>query len=89
MGVRLNPEKGSKQEGLKMFKERFGGELHQGYMWKYSFNLVKYALYASLARIRHGGDVVDQERRKASVHVRVLNPTSLPVKSGKLSIARH
>ena len=36
MGVRINPEVGSKQEGIMIFKHRFGCQLHQGYIWKYS-----------------------------------------------------
>jgi hypothetical protein len=64
VGVRINPEKGSKQEGLMMFKERFGGRLAQGYMWKYSFHSLKYFLYSVAVRLRRGGDIVDQERHK-------------------------
>jgi lipid II:glycine glycyltransferase (peptidoglycan interpeptide bridge formation enzyme) len=37
-GSRVNPEPGSKQAGLAMFKQRFGGTLERGYMWKYSYN---------------------------------------------------
>lgn len=64
VGTRLDPEKGSKQEGLKTFKERFGGKLICGYMWKYSFNPMKYAVYQSWIRLRRGGDIVDQEKHK-------------------------
>jgi hypothetical protein len=64
VGVRINPEKGSKQEGLMTFKERFGGRLAQGYMWKYSFHPLRYFLYRLAVRIRRGGDIVDQERHK-------------------------
>ena len=46
VGVRISPEKGSKQSGLKMFKQRFGGDLVLGYMWKYSYNQVKFAIYS-------------------------------------------
>ena len=42
VGSRINPEKGSKQEGLTMFKQRFGGQLVQGYMWKYSIRTLQY-----------------------------------------------
>jgi hypothetical protein len=31
MGVRIAPEKGSKLEGLLIYKERFGGGLVKGY----------------------------------------------------------
>lgn len=61
VGVRINPQPGSKQEGLKMFKERFGGRLMQGYMWKYPFHPLKYFAYGLAVRLRRGGDIVDQE----------------------------
>jgi len=64
VGVRINPEKGSKPEGLKMFKERFGGQLVQGYMWKYCFNRLKYPIYSIAVRFLRGGDIVDKERHK-------------------------
>jgi hypothetical protein len=64
VGVRINPEKGSKQEGLKMFKERFGGQLVQGYMWKCSLNPLKFAVYSMAVRFIRGGDIVDRERHK-------------------------
>jgi lipid II:glycine glycyltransferase (peptidoglycan interpeptide bridge formation enzyme) len=63
VGVRINPEAGSKQAGLKMFKERFGGQLVQGYTWKYSFHPLKYFAYGLAVRLRRGGDIIDQERR--------------------------
>ena len=63
-GVRLEPEQGSKAEGIRKFKERFGGELATGFMWKMPFRQYEYALYEIAARIRNGGDVVDQELRR-------------------------
>jgi hypothetical protein len=64
-GARINPENGSKAEGLIMFKERFGGKLSEGYMWKYPLIPYKYTLYSLASRIRSGGgDVVDQEHHK-------------------------
>lgn len=63
-GVRINPEPGSKQEGLKSFKERFGPELIQGYMWKQSLNPLKAAVYSYAIRMLRGGDIVDNERHK-------------------------
>jgi hypothetical protein len=63
-GVRINPEKGSKQEGLKIFKERFGPRLVQGYMWKYPLNPLKSAVYSLAVRFLRGGDIVDAERHK-------------------------
>jgi lipid II:glycine glycyltransferase (peptidoglycan interpeptide bridge formation enzyme) len=63
-GVRINPERGSKQEGIMTFKMRFGGRLIQGYMWKYSFHPLKFAAYSAAVRLLRGGDIVDQERYK-------------------------
>ena len=64
VGVRVNPKKGSKQEGIMTFKQRFGGNLVQGYMWKYSLRPVKFAAYSLAVRLFRGGDIVDQERHK-------------------------
>jgi hypothetical protein len=64
VGSRVNPEKGSKQEGLMLFKKRFGAEWAQGFMWKYPFSRWKYAVYQSAIRFQRGGDIVDQERHK-------------------------
>jgi hypothetical protein len=64
VGVRINPAPGSKQEGLLTFKERFGGQLVQGYMWKYPIRPLKFLIYNLAARLRSGGDIVDHERHK-------------------------
>jgi len=64
VGVRINPEKESKQEGLMQYKQRFGGRLVKGYMWKYSIRPLKYAVYSYAVRFLRGGDIVDQERHK-------------------------
>jgi hypothetical protein len=63
-GVRINPEKGSKQEGIMNFKMRFGGKLVQGYMWKFAFRPLKFAAYSLAARLLMGGDIVDVERHR-------------------------
>lgn len=64
VGARVNPLRGSKQEGLAMFKQRFGGDFRRGYMWKYYFRPSKTCLYLLASRIRSGMDVVDQEKDK-------------------------
>ena len=64
VGSRINPEKGSKQEALAQFKQRFGATLKQGYMWKCPLHPIKYRLYGLIARLRSGGDIVDAERHK-------------------------
>jgi len=63
-GVRINPEKGSKQAGLIMFKERFGPRLVQGYIWKCALNPLKSIVYSLAVRLFRGGDIVDEERQK-------------------------
>lgn len=69
-GVRISPEKGSKQEGIMNFKMRFGGKLVQGFMWKYPFRPLKSTVYSITIRLLKGGDIVDQEHHKlASVSV--------------------
>jgi hypothetical protein len=64
VGARIDPEKGSKQESINAIKRRFGSELIQGYMWKYSFGSIGSLAYSLAARILKGGDIVDAERHK-------------------------
>ncbi|MCR4410333.1 MAG: peptidoglycan bridge formation glycyltransferase FemA/FemB family protein [Candidatus Saccharicenans sp.] len=64
VGVRLEPEKGSKQEGLSQYKERFGGKLYKGYIWKYALNRPGYLLYSLGIKLLRGGDIVDAEKHK-------------------------
>jgi hypothetical protein len=63
-GVRINPKTGSKQEGILNYKKGFGGELVQGYVWKYRLRTLKWAAYSVAVRLLMGGDFVDQERSK-------------------------
>lgn len=67
MGVRIDPAKDSKQEGIHTFKQRFGGQLVKGYMWKYPFHRLKYWIYCTAIRIQRGGDIVDAERGKLDI----------------------
>jgi lipid II:glycine glycyltransferase (peptidoglycan interpeptide bridge formation enzyme) len=72
-GARIDPEKGSKQEKLAMYKRELGGRLVQGYIWKYPLQPLKFAVYSYAVRFQRGGDIVDQEKHKLN---RVL--TCLP-----------
>lgn len=63
-GVRMNPEQGSKQAGIFTYKQGFGGNPVQGYMWKYSLRRVTSLAYRVAARLLMGGDIVDQEQRR-------------------------
>ena len=68
-GARVNPTPGSKADGLATFKQRFGAELHQGYMWKCGISPWKSAAYALAVRHFRGGDIVDAEHHKLHVPV--------------------
>jgi peptidoglycan biosynthesis/recognition FemAB-like protein len=74
-GVRINPKKGSKAAGLMMYKQRFGPQLLQGYMWKYHLNPLKSAIYSLGIRMLRGGDIVDRERHKLTTSL-VVNSAS-------------
>jgi hypothetical protein len=64
VGARIDPEKGSKEEALSLFKRRFGAKLKQGYIWKYRLRPVKSLAYTLGIRFLRGGDNVDLERHK-------------------------
>jgi hypothetical protein len=49
------------------FKERFGGQLVQGYMWKYHIRPIRSIAYSLAVRLTRGGDIVDHERHKLQV----------------------
>ena len=77
-GVRINPEEGSKQEGISNYKKGFGGEMVQGFMWKYSFHRVRSAAYSIAVRVLQGGDIVDRE------HHKLKNISASPSRPGKV-----
>ncbi len=60
-GARINPQKGSKQEGINLLKTLMGATLSEGYMWKYSLRPWRASLYSVSVRLLRGGDIVDQE----------------------------
>lgn len=64
VGVRIAPDRGSKQEGLSQYKERFGGKLYKGYIWKYNLNRPGYLIYSLGVKLLRGGDIVDAEKHK-------------------------
>jgi hypothetical protein len=66
-GARINPGKGTKQEGIMLFKKYLGGKLKQGFIWKYPIHRLKYAAYLLAVRVQRGGDIVDQECHKLNV----------------------
>src|SRR5262249_53478894 len=66
-GVRVKPDKGSKQEGIMHYKQGFGGQLLQGYLWKFPLRPLKSFAYTLVVRLLMGGDIVDQERKNTTV----------------------
>jgi len=64
VGARIDPEKGSKQEAINLFKQRLGAELRRGYIWKYPLRPVRALAYSLGVRYLRGGDIVDLERHK-------------------------
>jgi len=63
-GARINPQKGSKQEGINLMKKHLGANLSQGYVWKYSLRPWRAWVYSTSVRVLRGGDIVDQEAHK-------------------------
>lgn len=70
-GTRIAPSPGSKSAGLAAFKERFGAELDQGYIWKCGISTLKSAIYSLGVRWLRGGDIVDREHHKLHHYVDV------------------
>jgi len=73
VGCRINEDENSKYHGIQRFKERFGGELIQGFMFKVDFNPFIRKLFnfaVSLRTMRSSNkfilfkDVIDQEIHK-------------------------
>lgn len=68
VGARLQVERGSKYEGIQRFKERFGGELRRGYIWKIVLNPFKFNFYKALRILlrKWQPDIIDQLTTKRS-----------------------
>lgn len=50
VGARIDPKPGSKYEGLQMFKERFGANLHRGYAFRYVLSKYQFFLFNVIVR---------------------------------------
>ena len=68
VGARVNPQAGSKFEGIQRFKSRFGSTMKTGYLWKapikpFKYKLFKFVtwLYYKLMNKSYSGDIIDQE----------------------------
>ncbi len=67
VGARIHPDNHSKVHGIQEFKRRFGGELRQGYLWKYDINPFKKKVFNTLIYLktrRKPLDIIDNERKK-------------------------
>jgi hypothetical protein len=56
---------------MQRFKEHFGGEFIEGYLWKMNFSLLKYYLYQFLVRTilflkgkKYKADIIDEELKR-------------------------
>lgn len=67
VGCRINEDVNSKYHGIQRFKERFGGKLIVGQMFKVILKPYKYQIFRFIQRIKRGywvQDVIDQEINK-------------------------
>lgn len=84
VGGRIRPVKGSKQEFIQLFKSRFGTTFHNGYLWKYPLNPLKYSLYQTFSRFKgltkgkyYYEDIIDNEIRTGHMEKSILIDNSL------------
>lgn len=59
VGCRINEDQESKYHGIQRFKERFGGELNQGYMFKSVLNKRKYTMFRTLYKLKNHHELTD------------------------------
>lgn len=67
VGCRINEDADSKYHGIQRFKERFGGDLIQGYMFRSILHPAKRKLFQLLYRLKNGSklqDIIDSEIHK-------------------------
>lgn len=67
VGCRINEDEDSKYHGIQRFKERFGGELCQGFMFSSVLSPVKCHIFATMYRLKKGDvpqSAIDQEIHK-------------------------
>lgn len=69
VGCRMNVDEDSKLQNIQRFKERFGGELVSGYMFKVVLNSFYYEMYKLMLRLKNRSgtptpDPIEQEIHK-------------------------
>jgi len=76
VGARINPPKGSKYEGIQLYKSRFGSTLYKGYLFKVLLS-PRYYLLSFLLNVnsllkyrkKHRDDMIDQEIKRGNVEL--------------------
>ncbi|MGQ0828897.1 MAG: peptidoglycan bridge formation glycyltransferase FemA/FemB family protein [Bacteroidota bacterium] len=64
VGARINPDPLSKAAGIQRFKEKFNGELQEGFTFKINFKPLKRKIFNTLVYLKTGNknlDIIDQE----------------------------
>ena len=67
VGIRLNPEKNTKLDGLRSFKTRFGGEIVSGYLWKLTLKPLPTLAFKFLYLLKNRSfpsDIIESENKK-------------------------
>lgn len=68
VGCRINEDEGSKYSGIQMFKGRFGGELRQGYMFRYERSPMMYRLFCKAMQWRTHSKKIYQDPIDEEIH---------------------
>lgn len=68
VGCRINEDEGSKYSGIQMFKGRFGGELRQGFMFRYEKKPLMYKLFCKVMQWRLHSDKIYQDPIDEEIH---------------------
>lgn len=68
VGCRINEDEGSKYSGIQMFKRRFGGELRQGYMFRYEKSPFMYHLFCKVMQWKMHSDKIYQDPIDEEIH---------------------
>ena len=65
VGVRIDPEPGTKYAGLRQFKTRFGGAVVEGCLWKLPLSPWRTGVYDLMRKFKSSdGDIIDQEAHR-------------------------
>ena len=68
VGCRINEDIGSKYSGIQLFKSRFGGELRQGYMFRYEKNPFMYKFFCKVMQLRLHSSKIYQDPIDEEIH---------------------